>query len=230
MVTHVSVERITEKDLFLQRLPRVTAHAFLEIAKLPLLVRTPWYLAGGTALALQVGHRASVDLDFFSNRFQFNETAWERKLLETKLWRTSFRQDGTLYGVFDGAKMSFIAYPFFHPGARRLRYGNVSMLCPEDIAAMKIVAISQRGRKRDFLDLYWYCVNREQIGTVIRRAIRQYPGQECNTHHILKSLVYFEDAEDDPMPKIHFSAPWKQVKEFFIREVPRAAKEFFDLS
>src|SRR3989338_7233206 len=158
MVTGVSLERVSEKDLFLQRLPRVTSRAFLEIARLSLLARTSWYLAGGTALALQTGHRASVDLDFFTEQSRINETALERKLLDTGKWKTSLREDGTLFGLFHGAKMSFIAYPFFHPKAKRRRYGNIIMLAPEDIAAMKIVAISQRGRKRDFIDLYWYCV------------------------------------------------------------------------
>lgn len=226
MVTHVLVERVSDKDLFLQRLPRATSRAFLEIANTPLLVRTQWYLAGGTALALQTGHRASVDLDFFTERSGFNETAWERKLLATGKWQTSLREEGTLFGLFHGAKMSFIAYPFFHPGVRRYRYGNVAMLVPEDIAAMKIVAISQRGRKRDFIDLYWYCVNRESLRTVIQRAVRQYPGQERNIHHILKSLVYFKDAEEDPTPRLFFTVSWERVKIFFRREVPSLVPGF----
>ena len=92
---------------------------------------------------------------------------------------------------------------------------------------MKIVAISQRGRKRDFFDLYWYCINREPLGTIIRRAIRQYPGQERNIHHILKSLVYFEDAEHDPMPQLFFKVSWQQVKAFFRHEAPALIQEFF---
>jgi predicted nucleotidyltransferase component of viral defense system len=73
--------------------------------------------------------------------------------------------------------MSFIVYPFFQPSLARLRCGNIRILLPKDIVAMKIVAISQRGRKRDFVDLYWHCLNRESLGDVVRRALRQYtPG------------------------------------------------------
>lgn len=171
----------------------------------------------------------SVDLDFFLPKIDFQVDALERHLLGTQQWITSMRQQGTLYGEFMKAKMSFIAYPFFKPSDQRLTYGKIRLLLPEDIAAMKIIAISQRGRKRDFIDLYWYCQHRERLADVIYRSVRQYPGQDDNMNHILRSLIYFHDAEEDPMPNMYFTASWQTIKTFFRREVPIATKKIYNI-
>lgn len=196
---------------------------------LKFLERGDWYLAGGTALALQVGHRQSVDLDFFTPRRSFQEVILERSLFNTKQWTTSFREKGTIYGALFGAKMSFIAYPFFKPSNYFLQCGQVKILESYDVAAMKIIAISQRGRKRDFIDLYWHCLNKEPLVKIIKRAVNQYPGQEENINHILRSLTYFTDAEEDPMPPLFFNATWRGIKEYFKKEAPQIAKEFLGL-
>lgn len=212
--------------LRLEVLPMATRRAFLYCTKMPLFTKSGWYLAGGTALALQVGHRRSVDLDFFTTQRRFQIIAFERELLATNNWKSTLKRRGTLYGELMGAKMSFIAYPFFRPSVQEIRCGTIRMLTPEDIAAMKIVAISQRGRKRDFVDLFWYVHNREPLPEVLQRAVLQYPGQEHNLTHILKSLTYFTDAENDPMPAVYFKVNWRTVKSYFAREVPKVAKEF----
>ena len=230
MVPRLSIEKKSPDELYLGKLPRVTRKAFLYcVEHLPLLADSEWYLAGGTALSLQVGHRQSVDLDFFVSRPDFQTVDLERTLVATGEWTTSFGQKGTLYGIIAGAKASFIAYPFFKPSPERIQCGNVSLLIPGDIAAMKIIAISQRGRKRDFVDLYWYCKNRESLFEVIQRAVKSYPGQEDNVNYILRSLVYFVDAEEDPMPKVFFKTTWREIKAYFTREVPKITKEFLQL-
>lgn len=94
---------------------------------------------------------------------------------------------------------------------------------------MKAIAISQRGRKRDFIDMYWYIKNQEPLGDVLRRLPDQYPSIVHNYHHILKSFMFFEDADQDPMPKIFFKTTWPEVKKYFRREVPRIAKELLGL-
>lgn len=229
MVTHLEVTKKQPDELRIDVLPPQTRRAFLYCTKLSFLSRSGWYLAGGTALTLQVGHRRSVDLDFFTPQTHINVIALERTLLATGKWETTLIQEGTLYGKFAGGKMSFIAYPFFKPTALRVACGSVRMLALEDIAAMKIIAVSQRGRKRDFIDLYWYVHHREPLETVIRRALGQYPGQEHNVPHILKSLAYFENAEGDPMPTLNFKVNWRTVKLFFQREVATVTKKFLDL-
>jgi len=210
-------------------LPRATGSAFLLCAKTPFFNNPRWYLAGGTALALQMGHRQSVDLDFFTPQKRIDEPAIDRELTATlDGWRSNYRERGTIFGEIDAAKISLIAYPFFQPSPVRLLCGDVYLLVPEDIAAMKVIAVSQRGRKRDFVDLYWYCTKCEPLAHVVKRAVMQYPGQQKNINHIIKSLVYFADAEDDPMPKLFFRANWKIIKQYFVTEAERAARAFLE--
>lgn len=218
------VKKILEEELHLSALPKATWKAFLFISKMPMLQTGGWYLAGGTALALQAGHRSSVDLDFFTTKAAFDEVAVERELFASKAWETTYREKGTIYGKLLGAKVSLIAYPFFKPSKNMRGFGTIKILLPQDVASMKIVAISQRGRKRDFVDLYWYCINREPLKIVLDRAIVQYPGQEKNMPHFLKSLTYFTDAEEDAMPNLNFSVTWKEVTSYFKREVPKLAR------
>jgi len=216
-------------DLHLPMLPAATQRAFAACAKFDFL-DDAWYLAGGTALALQVGHRTSVDLDFFRTDADFDTAVLERDLAATHQWKTTLSERATLYGELAGAKMSFIGYPFFRPSPERVRYGAIAMLTPSDIATMKIIAISQRGRKRDFIDLYWYAKNREDLHDVIQRTLTQYAGQEHNLPHILKSLVYFVDAEEDLMPHLYFDASWQEVKAYFKHEVPLLTKKLLRLT
>jgi len=210
-------------------LPEKAREAFLAISKTSLLPCSKWYLAGGTSLALQVGHRQSVDLDFFTPGKSFLALSLERKLFNTGHWTTKYQENGTIYGEMLGAKMSLIAYPFFKPAASYIHYGKICLLRHYDIAAMKIIAISQRGRKRDFVDLYWYCSNIEKLLSVIERSLKQYPGHRHNLQHILKSLVYFEDAESDPMPVLFFHASWKMIKAYFKKEVSEITKQLLKL-
>ncbi|MBI4268608.1 nucleotidyl transferase AbiEii/AbiGii toxin family protein [Candidatus Uhrbacteria bacterium] len=228
MVARISKQQALVSSLHFSVVPPATRRALGRCAEFSFLKKNGWYLAGGTALALQVGHRQSVDLDFFTPRKYFSEAQIEHALTSAGKWKTTLLDKGTLYGELDRAKMSFIAYPFFHPTAIRAFYGLVGMVVPADIAVMKIIAISQRGRKRDFLDLYWLCTHGESLSALFRRVTRQYP-QDHNIAHIIKSLTYFDDAEADPMPPLFFKATWTGIKSYFRREVPRLARELLRL-
>jgi len=192
------------------------------------LKRSGWYLAGGTALALEAGHRQSVDLDFFNPRANVGVRTVIKRLPKDN-WETDILREDTLYGKLFDAKVSFIAYPFFIPRETPRWYGAVRVLRPHDIAVMKILAVSQRGRKRDFVDLYWYVSEQESLLEVLQALPLQYPTFAHNYHHILKSLMYFSDAEDDPMPKLFFKADWRTIKTYFRREVPRVTKKLLKL-
>lgn len=209
-------------------LPRTTQRALDFVSREQWLKKTQWYLAGGTALALQVGHRSSYDLDFFLPSADFATGKLLNHFKQTE-WETDIVKEGTIYGRLLGAKVSFIAYPFFKSKEKPRWYGNVRVLDERDIAVMKIIAISQRGKKRDFVDLYWYSKHREPLEHVLRRLPEQYPTVAHNYHHILKALIYFADAEQDQMPAVRFSVTWNQVKRFFEAEVPRVTKNFLGL-
>ena len=191
---------------------------------------TNWYLAGGTALALQAGNRKSVDLDFFTTDNNFKTENILSYFFNNKEWKTDFEEPNTLYGTLFSAKVSFIAYPFFIPQQDFIQYGSIKILEKTDIAVMKIVAISQRGRKRDFFDLYWCAKNLEPLEETIKRLKIQYPLVAHDYHHILKSMVYFDDAENDPEPVIFFDASWQDIKSFFQKEIPIITKKLMELN
>ena len=206
-------------------LPKAAKKALNFLAGQNWLKNTRWYLAGGTALALNEGIRKSVDLDFFMNRKSFDNDEFLSNFAGNNNWQTTINKKNTIYGELFKAKVSFIAYPFFIPKQKMINYGSVRILQPIDIAVMKVIAISQRGRKRDFFDLYWCGQNLEPLADIIKKLKKQYPSVAHNYHHILKGLVYFDDAESDPDPEVYFKATWREVKKFFIKEVPKIMKE-----
>lgn len=210
-------------------LPRETKNALDFLSTQKWLEKTEWYLAGGTALALQVGHRRSVDLDFFTKLSRFDNVDLLDRFSTGSDLEIELNKDNTIFAKLFGAKISFIAYPFFAPQLGFVNYGAVKILLPIDIAVMKIVAISQRGRKRDFFDLFWCAKNLEPLEETIKRLPAQYPSVAHDYHHILKSMMYFEDAENDPEPLIFFKTNWEEVKNFFKKEIPIITKKLIKL-
>ena len=208
-----------------ETLPRQTKKALDYFSEQLWLKKSNWYLAGGTALALFTGNRKSVDLDFFSPSAHVHFKGFLKKLEVLPEWETTINKEDTIYGELFGAKVSFSAYPFFVPKCTPINHGTVKVLQPRDIAVMKLIAISQRGRKRDFFDLYWCAHHLESIDQLIQRLKIQYPTVAHDYHHILKSMMYFEDAESDPDPKIYFDTTWRKVKAFFEREIPKVMEK-----
>ncbi|MFA5827152.1 MAG: nucleotidyl transferase AbiEii/AbiGii toxin family protein [Candidatus Paceibacterota bacterium] len=170
-----------------------------------------FYLAGGTALALLLGHRISVDLDFFSiNEFSTQEII-DRLKTKGHLEVTS-RDKDTLNGSLDGVKISFFKYPYklLFPIKE---YNNVMLADEKDIAAMKILAISDRGSKKDFIDLF-ILLKTYSFNEILEYFNEKYKDYNYNKLHILKSLVYFSDADLDPEPTYINPIDWEKVKKF----------------
>lgn len=211
-------------------IPSETKKAFLFLSQQTWLTGSGWYLAGGTALALQAGNRKSVDLDFFTMEKNFDGKKLLDNFVKNTEWQTDVEEKNTIYGKLFNAKISFIAYPFFVPKRDFIQYGSISVLSSVDIAVMKVIAVSQRGRKRDFFDLYWCAKNIESLDDLIKKLKEQYPSVAHDYNHILKSLVYFEDAESDPEPEIYFNASWEEIKAFFEKEIPRITRELIGLN
>jgi len=222
-----SLNQLNEKYLKIFPLPTITA--LEKLSEMSWLADSSWYLAGGTGLALQAGHRVSVDLDFFLPEDDFNQQQ-VLTYLTCPQWQTDIVEKGTVYGTLVGARVSFLAYPLFVPVKNFVLYKNIKILHEADIAVMKLVALSQRGRRRDFYDLYWYALNREPLLEVIKRLPKQYPKVAHDYHHIVKSLVYFADAEEDPEPELMFKADWGDVKSYFQKEAKEIARTLLKLS
>jgi len=212
-------------------MPKKTIKVFKYLSRQKWLDNSGWYLAGGTALALQVGYRQSVDLDFFteSKSGKIDNTKILEYLKSSGEWFTDVDSEGTIYGELQKAKISFIAYPFFSPEQPFVRYGTINILNKEDIAVMKVVAISQRGRKRDFFDLYYCANNILPLEEIMIRLKIQYPSVAHDYYHILKSLIYFADAESDPEPNLLIDLDWKTVKKYFEKEIPALTKKLLKI-
>lgn len=174
-----------------------------------------FYLAGGTALSLILGHRKSVDLDFFSPKFPKIEILLAKlKPLEPEI----INQDkGTLDLYIDDVKVSFLKYDYPLIGDL-LEFDGVKIASISDIACMKLSAISSRGSKKDFIDLY-FILEKESFDKLLSLFQRKFKGVDYQMAHILKSLVYFEDAEQDPDPVLLVPFDWEKAKKKLKEEV-----------
>ena len=108
-------------ELHFETLPRATKKALDFLSTQDWLKNSKWYLAGGTALALQAGNRLSVDLDFFTTQKDFDNGELLKKFISGKNWQTTINKKNTIYGKLLKAKVSFIAYPFFIPKQEMLQ-------------------------------------------------------------------------------------------------------------
>ena len=177
-----------------------------------------FYLAGGTGLALQLGHGRSVDLDLFSQP-EFTTTDLRLRLRNLEGLRDLEAAPGTLHLELRGTKVSFLHYPYpllFPP--RQLDVLTVAD--SRDIACMKLDAIASRGSRRDFVDLYT-AATAYGLREILAWFGTKYAATPYNRVHLFKSLTYFKDAEQEPMPHMLVPLDWTVVRHFFLTEVPR---------
>jgi hypothetical protein len=175
-----------------------------------------FYLAGGTALALQLGHRTSVDFDFFREE-SFNPQ-WLLEQLPAPP-RVAVLQEArdTLTVEFRGVKTSFFAYR--HKLIRPVEECRLASI--PDIAAMKLAAIAGRGSRKDFVDLYFICRECFPLKESFTYLQTKFTDHDYDLYHILRSLTYFTDAEGEPMPVIRQPIQWEQIKSFLVAEAAR---------
>lgn len=188
---------------------------------------TPFYLAGGTACALYFGHRFSFDLDFFTPK-QFDPKILTQKLKPLGKLTVDQDTEGTFLGQLNSVKISFFIYPY-PPLFPTKTYDRVAIADIRDIGCMKLDAISSRGTKRDFIDLFF--ISREHaLTTLFELFARKYAGVEYNLVHIVRSLTYFTIAEEQDMPQMIEKISWEEVKAFFEKEVKRLSKKLLGLT
>lgn len=179
-----------------------------------------YYLAGGTALALQTGIRESFDFDFFV-QIEFDENLLIQELEEIGKLEVTVCRKGTVHAILNGVQLTFLYFKN-NLVADKIEVENVKGLylaSIEDIAIMKLIAISQRGTKKDFFDLYYICNNFNITITDILKMLKEkYDENKVNYAHIIQSLAYFEDAEDENLPKVFIDYNWEKIKEYYIKE------------
>lgn len=171
-------------------------------------------LVGGTALALQLGHRKSIDLDMFGIIDSSPEEILEacKEAGELEISKTS--RNINIYWV-DGIKVDCVNYPYEWLDESRVLDG-IRLASVNDIAAMKISAIINRGTKKDFIDLH-FLLKEMSLNKVLDLYDQKYP--DGSRFIAIKSLTYFEDAESDPMPYMLSDITWEEVKVSIIDEV-----------
>lgn len=172
-------------------------------------------LAGGTALSLQIGHRISVDLDFFTDvTFRVESVISDIKKTGLPFLMIS-EGEGYLVTEIDNIKVSIFQYdyPFLD---KPLAFRGIKVAGLLDIASMKVIAISQWGTKRDFIDLFFVLQN-IPFHIIAQHMIKRFGKERVNPVHIGKSFVYFSDAESNPEPQYlkGKGIKWDKIKKFY---------------
>jgi hypothetical protein len=184
-----------------------------------IILKNRFVLAGGTALALQLGHRLSIDLDFFTQS-EFSTESILQEIQKLRLNPQVLQEErGALTTIIEGAKVSMFHYPYaFIDKIVNIKGAPVAGIL--DIASMKIIAISQRGAKRDFIDLY-FILQDTPFWKIAQNMIERYGANRINPVLIGKSLVYFRDAENEPEPQYRRKEKpkWEAIKKFFIKNI-----------
>jgi hypothetical protein len=178
-----------------------------------------WILAGGTGLALHLGHRYSEDLDLFGSE-PFDPTALAEALSAFGGVRVQSSSADTLHMELNGLRISHLRSeaPFLFPGTA---YRGLTVADPRDIAVMKLIAIGGRGSRKDFVDLFFYLKSGGTLEGTLTMLEQRFQEVDYNAYHLVKSLVYFADAEEEPMPNMIRPLEWETVTDYLIAEVRR---------
>lgn len=165
-------------------------------------------LVGGTSLALQYGHRSSVDLDFFGEITADDE---DIKGVLRKFGSLLVLKESKNIKVYqlDGIKIDIVNYSYAWIDDAIVEDGIV-LASPQDIAAMKINAIEGRGTKKDFIDIY-FLLQHYTLKEILEFYTEKYP--EYSIFRALMSLTYFEDAETQIMPRMFVDVSWNDIKD-----------------
>lgn len=172
-----------------------------------------FYLGGGTAVAIHLGHRQSLDLDWFTVASIENPMDLAQQIQRRSVnLRVGSVQRGTLHGEVNGVRVSFLefGYPPLQPTLSWPKY-RCQIASLEDLATMKLLAVAQRGTKKDFVDVFAIGRNRLPLSDML--ALYQERFSIGDKSRVVYSLCYFEDAESDPMPKMLWTVTWDEVRE-----------------
>jgi len=188
------------------------------IGILPLLgnFKEEYYMAGGTALALQIGHRDSVDFDFFKHGkidtvelFTRTKNIFQGK----KVLKIQEEKNSLTVLIDKDIKMSFFSYNY--PLIKdTVEEEYLTLASIEDIACMKLSATISRATNKDYIDLYYIFKNHDLDG-ILRLCEKKFSDIDINL--VLKSLVYFDDVEIEPIAFKHdHQIDFEEVKKFLI--------------
>ena len=192
------------------------------LPKLNFLSKEGFYLAGGTALALQIGHRTSIDFDFYVQKhFDAKELASEIENVFKDGARVTLREKDTVFVNISGVDCSFFwyQYPLIEKAENVM---GIQIVSCQDIAAMKLIAISHRPVKRDYIDIY-YLLEKFSLKDMFSFVSKKYPN--FNQYFALRALTYFEDIGERekkrPIRVLDKNFSWEKAKRKIFEEVKK---------
>ena len=189
----------------LELLKRLTQEPFLKDCR----------LVGGTALALQYGHRSSIDLDFFGT---FDIDGEEMFGILRSYGNVEKQKVSSNIRIFDinGVKVDIVNYSIYPWLENSVEEEGLRLASPKDIAAMKVNAIEGRGSRKDFVDMY-FLLQHFSLEEVLDFYAEKYPNYSL--YRALMSLTYFADAEKFNMPTMYVDFDWEECKSFVLSKV-----------
>ncbi len=169
-------------------------------------------LVGGTSLALQIGHRKSIDIDLFGNlAVDYAELVDELKSIGNVI---SLKTSKNIHSfIIDEVKVDIVNYNYEWLSDKKV-FEGIHLATVKDIAAMKLNAIIGRGSKKDFVDLF-YILKEFLLTELIEFYNLKY--MDGSKFLVIKSLSYFEDADNEEMPFMFQKITWEEVKNNIIK-------------
>lgn len=176
-----------------------------------------YYLAGGTAVALWLGHRRSIDFDWFSPGPTVGPEDIAAQLQAAgHLFAVKSQSLNLIDGHIRGIRVTFVryAYPTLEPATMWPDYGcGIASLL--DLACMKLAAVAQRGSRKDLIDIHALLQHGLSLGALLADYRRKFGVSDMMP--VLRGLAYFDDAEKEPMPAMLVSLDWAQLKSALAR-------------
>ena len=173
-------------------------------------------LVGGTSLALQMGHRISIDIDLFGAS-EIDEDLFLEVLKKFGTVQVIKKSKNILICSVNGIKVDFVNYQYRLLESPLLE-GNMRLVKKKDIAAMKVNAIAGRGSIKDFIDFY-FLLNEFSINEMIGFYLQKYP--DGSEFMVRKSLTYFDDADNEEAPIMFQSITWKEIKKTILLNIDK---------
>ncbi len=203
--------------LHFETLPAGTLDLLKRLSTHPALDK--FALVGGTALALQFGHRRSIDFDFFTPESFDVEALADTLSKELPHFETTGMNKGGFNATIGNLKADFVTYRYPLLAEPETQDG-IRMFSLPDIVGMKLSAITNRGARKDFYDLH-ALIQHLGVDALIDIYRQKYPSHDPMI--ALRSMIYFDDAEDDNDPDLLIKKSWDEVKEE-IREAVKSCK------
>jgi len=208
-----------------ESLTPATQDAFHLISKQKFIQK--FYLAGGTGLALHFGHRFSVDLDFFSDDINTVGPAQRsalRTLLDDPTLAITHDKDSSFVVVWRGVGVSFFRLNLYPLAQPTFLVNNVRLASVEEIGAMKLAAIINRGTRKDMVDLY-FILQQVSLDDIFQVASVKYVKARSFAVSAVRAMSFFEDAEALPMPQMIDKTPWSKMKKILEKKAVEAGKK-----